>query len=64
MKAVHYLNQFFAGMGGEEHAETPPTRLDGSAGPGKVRAGNRAHIGVPGRTTGAERRHSGAMRYA
>src|SRR5436190_11915853 len=35
MKAVHYLNQFFAGMGGEEHAETPPTRLDGSAGPGK-----------------------------
>jgi betaine reductase len=35
MKAVHYLNQFFAGMGGEEHAETPPTRLDGAVGPGR-----------------------------
>ena len=35
MKAVHYLNQFFAGMGGEEHAETPPTRLDGPVGPGR-----------------------------
>src|SRR3954470_4216418 len=35
MKAVHYLNQFFAGMGGEERAETPPTRLDGAVGPGR-----------------------------
>jgi glycine reductase complex component B subunit gamma len=35
MKAVHYLNQFFAGMGGEDQAETPPTRLDGPVGPGK-----------------------------
>jgi len=35
MKAVHYLNQFFAGMGGEEQAETPPTRLDGAVGPGR-----------------------------
>lgn len=35
MKAVHYLNQFFAGLGGEEAAETPPTRLDGSVGPGR-----------------------------
>lgn len=35
MKAVHYLNQFFAGLGGEEAAETPPTRLEGAAGPGK-----------------------------
>ncbi|HEX2045009.1 MAG TPA: glycine/betaine/sarcosine/D-proline family reductase selenoprotein B [Gaiellaceae bacterium] len=35
MKAVHYLNQFFAGLGGEEAAATPPTRLDGAVGPGR-----------------------------
>jgi glycine reductase len=35
MKVVHYLNQFFAGMGGEEAASTPPTRLDGAVGPGR-----------------------------
>jgi glycine reductase complex component B subunit gamma len=35
MKAVHYLNQFFAGLGGEDKAETPPVRLDGAVGPGR-----------------------------
>ena len=35
VKAVHYLNQFFAGLGAEEAAETPPTRLDGAVGPGR-----------------------------
>ncbi|MDQ2982917.1 MAG: glycine/betaine/sarcosine/D-proline family reductase selenoprotein B [Actinomycetota bacterium] len=35
MKAVHYLNQFFAGLGGEEAAEHEPIRLDGTAGPGR-----------------------------
>jgi betaine reductase len=35
VRAVHYLNQFFAGLGGEEAAETPPTRLDGALGPGR-----------------------------
>ena len=35
MKAVHYLNQFFAGLGGEDKAETPPTRLEGAVGPGR-----------------------------
>jgi glycine reductase len=35
VKAVHYLNQFFAGLGGEEAADTPPIRLDGAAGPGQ-----------------------------
>jgi betaine reductase len=35
VKAVHYLNQFFAGIGGEDKAETPPTRLDGAVGPGR-----------------------------
>ena len=35
MRAVHYLNQFFAGIGGEDKAETPPTRFDGAVGPGR-----------------------------
>jgi glycine reductase complex component B subunit gamma len=35
MKAVHYLNQFFAGMGGEDRADTEPTRLEGAVGPGR-----------------------------
>jgi glycine reductase len=35
VRAVHYLNQFFAGMGGEEKAETPPTQLEGAVGPGR-----------------------------
>ena len=37
VKAVHYLNQFFAGLGGEDKAETPPTRLEGAVGPGRGR---------------------------
>jgi glycine reductase complex component B subunit gamma len=35
VKAVHYLNQFFAGLGGEEAAGTEPTRLAGTVGPGR-----------------------------
>jgi betaine reductase len=35
MRAVHYVNQFFAGLGGEDKAETPPTRLEGAVGPGR-----------------------------
>jgi glycine reductase len=35
MKVVHYLNQFFAGLGGEEAAGSPPQRLDGAVGPGR-----------------------------
>ena len=35
MRAVHYLNQFFAGLGGEDAAGLPPARLDGPAGPGR-----------------------------
>ena len=37
---VHYLNQFFAGLGGEEAAGHEPVRLDGPQGPGP-RAGRR-----------------------
>jgi glycine reductase complex component B subunit gamma len=35
MSAVHYVNQFFAGLGGEDKAETPPMRLEGAVGPGR-----------------------------
>ena len=32
---VHYLNQFFAGLGAEEAADHEPVRLDGPQGPGR-----------------------------
>jgi glycine reductase complex component B subunit gamma len=35
MIVVHYLNQFFAGLGGEDAAGLEPTRIDGAAGPGR-----------------------------
>ncbi len=34
-RVVHYLNQFFAGIGGEEKASTGPTSIQGAAGPGR-----------------------------
>ncbi len=33
-KVVHYVNQFFAGIGGEEKAGTPPEVQEGVVGPG------------------------------
>jgi len=36
IRIVHYINQFFAGMGGEEHASIPPGRRDGPVGPGRA----------------------------
>jgi len=35
MKIVHYVNQFFAGMGGEDSAGTGPEMRDGATGPGR-----------------------------
>jgi len=35
MRIVHYLNQFFAGVGGEEAAGTAPELRDGPVGPGR-----------------------------
>ena len=35
MTVVHYVNQFFAGLGGEEAAGRGPVRLDGPQGPGR-----------------------------
>ncbi|MGH9286042.1 MAG: glycine/betaine/sarcosine/D-proline family reductase selenoprotein B, partial [Acidimicrobiales bacterium] len=34
-RIVHYLNQFFAGVGGEDAAGTPPARTEGAIGPGR-----------------------------
>jgi len=35
VKVAHYLNQFFAGVGGEEEAGAAPESRDGAVGPGK-----------------------------
>ena len=36
MRVVHYLNQFFAGIGGEEQAGLPPEIRPGAVGPGRL----------------------------
>jgi glycine reductase len=36
MRVVHYLNQFFGGIGAEEHAGAPLQACDGSVGPGRL----------------------------
>ena len=36
MKVVHYLNQFFAGLGGAEAASHEPVRIEGAVGPGRA----------------------------
>lgn len=35
MRIVHYVNQFFAGVGGEDAASSGPARADGPTGPGR-----------------------------
>ena len=35
-RIVHYVNQFFAGLGGEESAGSPPGELEGAVGPGRL----------------------------
>lgn len=36
MRVVHYLNQFFAGLGGEDKAGIAPLTMEGSIGPGRL----------------------------
>ena len=36
MRVVHYLNQFFGGVGGEEHAGMPLETREGAVGPGRL----------------------------
>ncbi len=38
-KVVHYINQFYAGIGGEEKATTPPEVREGVVGPGMALKG-------------------------
>ena len=38
MRIVHYLNQFFSGVGGEEAAGNPPAVREGAVGPGRALA--------------------------
>ena len=33
-RIVHYINQFFAGVGGEDKADLPPEIREGAVGPG------------------------------
>ena len=35
-RVLHYLNQFFGGIGGEEHANTPVQVREGPVGPGRL----------------------------
>lgn len=46
MTVVHYLNQFFAGLGGEEAAGHEPVRIDGAVGPGRGFVGAGLEIDV------------------
>ena len=36
IRVVHYLNQFFGGIGGEEHANSPVEVREGAVGPGRA----------------------------
>jgi len=36
LRLAHYINQFFAGIGGEERADAPPSVKDGPVGPGRA----------------------------
>lgn len=36
IKVVHYINQFFGGIGGEDKAYMGPSKIDGPVGPGKA----------------------------
>src|SRR2546428_11553590 len=47
LRVVHYLNQFFAGIGAEDKADTSPGQRPGAIGPGRVlqqALGDRAEI--------------------
>lgn len=36
IRVVHYLNQFFGGIGGEDKADLPPRLIEGVVGPGRA----------------------------
>lgn len=45
LRVVHYLNQFFGGIGGEEKADAPLSERAGSVGPGRLLNGQLAGEG-------------------
>ena len=45
MRVVHYLNQFFAGVGGEDQATVGPQSRPGAVGPGRKLAATLAALG-------------------
>ncbi len=49
IKIIHYLNQFFGGIGGEEKADAPPAYRSGPVGPGVALA---RHLGDNGSIVG------------
>ena len=52
LRVVHYLNQFFAGIGAEDRADTPPGHREGPVGPGRLlqqALGDRAESGADAR---------------
>ena len=48
VRAVHFLNQFFAGLGGEEAASIGPRWFDGARGPGQLIAKTAPDIEIIG----------------
>lgn len=44
-RVVHYINQFYAGIGGEEKADTPPFKEEGPKGPGMGLNGAISEVG-------------------
>ena len=44
-RVVHFINQFFAGVGGEDKAGIPPSVREGAAGPGRLLQQHLADMG-------------------
>ncbi len=51
-KIVHYINQFFANIGGEEKADIAPEKRDGVVGPGAGLEGELKKLGVEAKVVG------------
>src|SRR4029453_14092700 len=52
MRVVHYLNQFFGGLGGEDKAGAPLEVREGAVGPGQLLEQLLGHDGKVGMTLG------------
>ena len=51
-KIVHYINQFFANIGGEEKADIAPEKRDGAVGPGMGLEGELKKNGIEAKVVG------------